>query len=154
MRRYHYADWDCAGTQREIGMKKRNSLRVPVTRGLRDIYAMDMHMAYQAACVGQFNVDAFSRLAAAISVVRSALEQHQTRNSLAIVTLDTAIDTLQAVRKKGDETNVWEISESERPSILSGIDMAEACIGTLDVALLAHTAARLLRDVCGEQEVR
>lgn len=131
-------------------MKKRNSLRVPVTRGLKDIYAMDMHMAYQAACVGQFNVEAFSRLAAAISVVRSALEQHQTTIPLAIVTLDAAIETLQAVRNKGDESDVWEITESERPSILSGIDMAEACIGTLDVALLAHTAARLLQDVCGE----
>lgn len=112
---------------------------------------MDMHMAYQAACVGQFNVEAFSRLAAAISVVRSALEQHQTKFPLAIVTLDAAIETLQAVRNKGDESNVWEITDTERPPILSGIDMAEACIGTLDVALLAHTAARLLQDVCGEQ---
>lgn len=115
---------------------------------------MDMHMAYQAACVGQFNVEAFGRLAAAISVVRSALEQHQTKIPLAIVTLDSAIETLQAVRKKGDESDVWEITESERPFVLSGIDMAEACIGTLDVALLAYTAARLLQDVCGEQDGR
>lgn len=132
-------------------MKKRNSLRVPVTRGLKDIYAMDMHMAYQAACVGKFSVEAFSRLAAAISVVRSALEQHQTRIAEAIPTLDTAIEALQGVRKRGDEHNVWEITESERPSILSGINMAEECIGTLDVALLANTAARLLEDVWGEQ---
>lgn len=111
---------------------------------------MDMRMAYQAACVGQFNVETFSRLAAAISVVRSALEQHQTKIPLAIVTLDAAIETLQMVRKRGDESNVWEITESERLSILSGIEMAEACIGTLDVALLAHTAARLLQDVYGE----
>lgn len=132
-------------------MKKRNSLRVPVTRGLKDIYAMDMHMAYQAACVGKFSVEAFSRLAAAISVVRSALEQHQTRISGAITTLDAAIETLQVVRKRGDEQNVWEIAESERPSVLSGINMAEECIGTLDVALLAQTAAWLLQDVWGEQ---
>lgn len=135
-------------------MKKRNSLRIPVTRGLKDIYAMDMHMAYQAACVGQFSVEAFSRLAAAISVVRFALEQHQTKIPHAIDTLDAAIETLQAVRKKGDESNVWEITESERPSVLSGVDVAEACIGTLDVALLAHSAARLLQDVCGEQSER
>lgn len=50
-----------------------------------------------------------------------------------------------------DETDVWELTESERPSILEGIAMAEQCIGTLDVALLAMTAARLLEDVCGEQ---
>ena len=112
---------------------------------------MDMHMAYKAACVGKLSVDAFSRLAAAISVVRSALEQHQTKISEAIPTLDTAIETLQVVRKRGDERDVWEITENERPSILSGIDMAEECIGTLDVALLANTAARLLQDVMGEQ---
>lgn len=132
-------------------MKKRNPLRVPVTHGLKDLYAMDMRLAYQAACVGQFNVVAFGRLAAAISVVRSALEQNQTKIPLAIDTLDAAIETLLAVRKKGDETDKWEITESELPTVLSGIDMAEQCIGTLDVALLAQTADKLLQDVCGEQ---
>jgi hypothetical protein len=128
-------------------MKKRSSLRVPVTSGLKDIYAMDMHAAYQAACVGQFTVVAFGRLAAAMSVVRSALEVNQTKLPLAIETLDVAIETLLKVRKKGDETGVWEITESERPSVLSGIDKAEECIGTLDVALLAQTAEKLLQSV-------
>jgi len=128
-------------------MKRINSLRVPVTRGLKDIYAMDMRIAYQAACLGQFNVVAFSRLAAAISVVRSALDQHQTTLPFAVTTLDAAIETLLAVRKRGDETEVWEITENERPSVLSGIDMVEQCIGTLDVALLAQTAEKLLQNI-------
>lgn len=108
---------------------------------------MDMHAAYQAACLGQFNVTAFGRMAAAISVVRSALEEHQTTLPLAIETLDAAIETLLAVRKKGDENGVWEITEQERPAVLSGIEMAEQCIGTLDVALLAQTALKLLESV-------
>lgn len=132
-------------------MKKISSLRVPVTRGLKDFYAMDMHLAYHAACAGQFNVVVFGRLAAAISVIRSALEQRQTKLPLAIETLDAAIETLLAVRKKGDETGVWEITEDERPQVLGGIDMAEQCIGTLDVALLTRTAKRLLKDVYGGQ---
>ena len=131
-------------------MKKRNTLRVPVTRGLKDIYAMDMHLAYQAACTGQFSVMFFSRMAAAISVVRTALERHQTKIPHAIETLDAAIETLQAVRKKGDETGVWEITEDERTIVYGGIDMAEQCIGTLDVALLAQTAGMLLEQVSGE----
>lgn len=132
--------------------KKKNPLRVPVTRGLKDIYAMDMHLAYQAACMGRFNVTAFGRLAAAISVVRTALERHQTRLPHAIATLDAAIAVLQEIREKGDETGCWEITESERPVVLSGIEMAEQSIGTLDVALLAQTAAGLLRNVYGKQE--
>jgi len=130
-------------------MKKINKLRIPVTRGLKDIYAMDMHLAYQVACAGQFNVTAFGRLAAAVSVVRSALDQKHTKIPLAIETLDAAIVTLLAVRHRGDETDQWEITESERPAVLSGIDMAEECIGTLDVALLEQTAAMLLQDICG-----
>jgi hypothetical protein len=125
-------------------MKKKKPLRVPVTQGLRDVYAMDMRLAYQSACLGQFNVTAFSRLAAAISVIRAALEQKQTRIEDAIETLDAAIETLKVVRQRGDETDVWEIGESERPSVLAGIDMAEQCIGTLDVALLEQTAGMLL----------
>lgn len=132
-------------------MKKRKPLRIPVTRGLKDIYAMDMHLAYQAACLGQFNVVSFGRLAAALSVVRSALVQNQTTNPDAIPTLDTSIETLLEVRRRGDETDEWEITESERPSVLAGIDMAEECIGTLDVALLERTAAMLLKQVSGEQ---
>lgn len=134
-------------------MRKRTPLRVPVTHGLKDIYAMDMHSAYQAACLGQFNVTSFGRLAAAISVVRSALEQKQSKIPLALETLDAAIETLMVVRKRGDETDAWEMSESERPSVLDGIDMAEQCIGTLDVVLLAQTADRLFRNVVsGETE--
>ncbi len=132
-------------------MKKKIPLRVPVTQGLKDIYAMDMHSAYQAACLGQFSVTSFGRLAAAISVVRTALEQKQTRIPLALETLDAAIGTLLSVRSRGDETDIWELTEDERPAILEGIEMAEQCIGTLDVALLAMTADRLLRDVSGEQ---
>lgn len=132
-------------------MKKKKPLRVPVTKGLKDIYAMDMHTAYQAACMDCFSVDTFGRLAAAISVVRSALEQKHTRIEGAIETLDAAIVTLLAVRQRGDATDVWEITECERPSVMAGIDMAEQCIGTLDVALLALTADRLLESISESQ---
>lgn len=110
---------------------------------------MDMHLAYHAACAGQFNVTAFSRLAAAISVVRTALAYKQTKIPLAIETLDAAIETLIAVRKKGDESDVWEITENERPAVIGGIDMAEQCIGTLDIGLLEQTARNLLQEVYG-----
>ena len=132
--------------------KKSGAIRVPVTHGLKDMYAMDMHLAYQAASIGQFNVTAFSRLAAALSVVLSALSQHNTQIPNAIATLDVAVETLQTVRTRGDTTGVWEITESERPSVLSGIEMAEHCIGTLDVALLEQTAAMLLEQLYGNQQ--
>lgn len=130
-----------------LQMKKKRPLRIPVTSGLKDLYAMDMYAAHQAACEGQFNLVAFGRLAAAISVVRTALEYHQTNIPLAITTLNMAIDALVAVKKRGDETGLWEITASERPAVFSGINMAEQCIGTLDVALLVQTAARLLQDI-------
>jgi hypothetical protein len=123
--------------------KKRTPLRVPVTQGLKDIYAMDMHLPYQAACEGRFTLVAFSRLAAALSVVRCALVQKNTQIPNAVETLDESIAILVAVRRRGDTTNVWEITEQERPVILSGIKVAEECIGVLDVALLAQTAATL-----------
>ena len=132
-------------------MKKINKLRVPVTHGLKDMYAMDMRLAYQAAYLGQFNVVAFARLAAAISVVRTALEHNRTKIPHAVETMDEAIVTLQAVRKKGDETDIWEITKDQLPSVLNGIDMAEQCIGTLDVGLLAQTADSLLQIIHGEQ---
>ena len=75
-------------------MKKRNQLRVPVTAGLKDMYAMDMHAAYQSACLGKFNVNAFGRLAAAISVVRTALVRHETKIQNAVELLDATIAVL------------------------------------------------------------
>lgn len=111
---------------------------------------MDMRLAYQAACLGQFNVQAFGRLAAAISVVRSALENKHSKIPLAIETLDKAIETLLQVRARGDATDLWEIAEADRPSVLEGIDMAEQCIGTLDVALLEQTARQLLQQLTRE----
>lgn len=133
--------------------KSGSRLHIPVTHGLKDLYAMDMHLAYQAACAEQFNVVSFGRLAAAISVVRSALTQHKTKIPNALTTLDLAVTTLHTVRIRGDATGVWEIIENERPSVLSGIDMAEQCIGTLHVALLEKTAQMLLQQLYGEQSV-
>jgi hypothetical protein len=131
-------------------MKKKNLLRVPVTEGLKNIYSMDMHAAYQAACLNRFNVNSFGRLAAAISVVRTALVAHETKIENAVPLLDSAIEVLLQVRHKGDETEVWEITEDQRPTVLTGIEVAEQCIGTLDVALLAETAHQLLQDVGAE----
>ena len=132
--------------------KKGSSIRVPVTHGLKDMYAMDMHLAYRAACSDQFTVTSFSRLAAALSVVLSALTQRDTQIPDAIATLNVAVETLQEVRARGDATGVWEITESERPAVLSGIEMAEHCIGTLDVALLEQTANMLLQQLYGDQQ--
>jgi hypothetical protein len=131
--------------------KSGSRLRIPVTHGLKDLYAMDMHLAYQAACAEQFNVISFSRLAAAVSVVRFALTRHKTKIPDAITTLDIAVNTLQTVRTRGDATGVWEITENERPGVLNGIEMAEHCIGTLHVALLEQTAQLLLQQLYGEQ---
>ncbi len=133
-------------------MKRKGPLRIPVTRGLKDIYSMDMRAAYQAARSGQFNPVAFGRLAAAVSVVRTALEQKQTKLPLAIETLDATIETLVAIRNRGDQTGVWEITESEFPLVLDGIDMVEQSIGTLDVALLERTAASLFQFMNAEQD--
>lgn len=130
--------------------KKHHPVRVPVTQGLKDLYAMDMHLPYQAACEGRFTVVAFGRLAAAISVVRTALVVKNTQIPDAVELLDKAIATLSAVRARGDATDVWEITEAERPSVLDGIAVAEQCIGVLDVALLENTAAMLFGEMVKE----
>lgn len=130
--------------------KKRPPLRIPVTRGLKDQYAMDMHLPYQAACEGRFSVTAFGRLAAAISVVRTALVAKNTQIPNAVELLDAAIATLSVVRVRGDATDIWEITEGERLSVLDGIEVAEHCIGVLDVALLESTAAILFEQMVNE----
>lgn len=131
--------------------KKPTNLRVPVTNGLKDIYAMDMHLPYQAACENRFSVTAFARMAVAISVVRTALVQKNTQIPNAVEILDAAIVTLTAVRARGDATDIWEITEEERPSVLAGIEVAEDCIGVLDVALLEQTAAMLMGQMSSPQ---
>ena len=111
---------------------------------------MDMHLPYQAACAGKFTVVGFGRMAAALMVVRSALELAQTRNPQAIEILDETLNMLQKIRQRGDTTEVWEITEEERPAILHGIEMAEQCIGTLTTTQLEQTADMLLQQVVTE----
>jgi hypothetical protein len=135
-----------------MNTKKKNSLHVPVTHGLKDMYAMDMHLAYKAASLGQFNVIAFSRLAAAMSVILSALTQHGSNDSDALAVLNSAVETMQSVRNRGDSSDIWEINASELPVVLSGIEMAEQCMGTLNVALLEQTAKLLLEQLYGDQK--
>lgn len=124
-------------------MKKITPIRIPVTAGLKDSYALDMHTAYQAACLGKLNVVLFSRLACAIAVVLTALEHKHTHLPNAVEVLDAAVAALVQVRVRGDETDIWAFTETEFPVVLDGIFMVEQCIGTLDVALLERTAASL-----------
>lgn len=135
-----------------MNSKKGSPLRVPVTHGLKDVYAMDMHLAYQAAINGHFNVVAFSRLASALSVILSALTQQQTKMPDAIQVLNSAVDTLQNVRNRGDTTGIWAIREFELPVVRDGIEIAERCIGTLTVSLLEQTAEMLLQQLYGDQK--
>lgn len=123
--------------------KRKDVLRVPVTHGLKDIYAMDMYLPYEAAVAGRFSLTAFSRLAAAIAVVRTALGSRNTPSPDAVAALDAAISVLSAVRARGDASDHWVIEAGELPVVLAGIEAAEECIGILDVALLAQTAERL-----------
>ena len=60
------------------------------------------------------------------------------------------IITLITVRARGDATDIWEIMETELPSVLSGIEVAEQCIGVLDVALLEQTADALFIQMTDE----
>jgi hypothetical protein len=131
-------------------MKKRSKVRIPVTQGLKDVYAMDMHLPYQSACAGQFNVVAFSRLAAAISVVRTALDQTGKGSPEAVAALDQAVETLLEIRHRGDGGGVWEINETERPVVLAGIQAAEECIGILSVDRLQAAADTLLMQLANE----
>ena len=130
--------------------RKRPPLHIPVTHGLKDVYAMDMYLPYQAACEGRFSVTAFARLAAAISVVRTALVKKNTNIPNAVEILDEAITALVAVRKRGDETDIWEITEADLPIVLRGIEVAEECIGLLDVGLLEQTASMLFQLTCAK----
>jgi hypothetical protein len=108
--------------------------------------------SYKAASLGQFNVIAFSRLAAALSVILSALTQRGTNDADALAVLNSAVETLQTVRTRGDTTDKWEINEAELPLVLNGIEMAEQCMGTLNVALLEQTANLLLAQLYGDQK--
>lgn len=128
-------------------MKKIKSPRIPVTRGLKDIYGMDMHVAYQAACENRFSVTHFSRLAVAISNVRAAIAYKNIKDEESEKLIDDAIAVLMQVRQHGDETGEWLIPEESKDIVLNGINKADECLGTLDVSLLQETAARLLREM-------
>lgn len=131
--------------------RTKKPLHVPVTNGLKDIYALDMYLPFQAACEKRFSVTAFARLATAISVIRTALVHKNTQIPNAVETLDAAIITLITVRARGDATDIWEILDTELPTVLSGIEVAEQCIGVLDVALLEQTADTLFIQMTDEQ---
>jgi len=89
-------------------MKKINKLRIPVTHGLKDMYAMDMRLAYQAAYLGHLMLWLLHVWQRLFSVIRLRSSITRPKIPHAIETLDEAIVTLQAVRKKGDEADIWK----------------------------------------------
>jgi hypothetical protein len=128
-------------------MKKLSTHRLPVSQSLNDLYELNMHLPYQAACSGKFTVVAFGHLAAALSVVRYALEFFHIKSADAIPALDSALETLHAVRMRGDKSDVWEITTDELPVIQRGIQTAEHCIAIFSTAPLQHASDMLLMHI-------
>lgn len=119
-------------------------VNVPVTQGLLDSLAQDMHFALMGMESNDNSPDNWKKLGRVIFIVALTADDNERVGFGDKVLLDSAVLTLKAISDREERTKVWHMAEADRSSLINGAIAAENIIPLLDYRKLssANTAFR------------
>lgn len=119
-------------------------VNVPVTQGLLDSLAQDMHFALMGMESNDNSPDNWKKLGRVIFIVALTADDNERVGFGDKVLLDSAVLTLKAISDREERTKVWSTTEMDREALTNGAIAAENIIPLLDYRKLssANTAFR------------
>lgn len=113
-------------------------VNVPVTQGLLDDLAQDMHFALMGMESNDNSPDNWKKLGRVIFVVALTADDNERVGFGDKVLLDSAVLTLKAISDREERTKVWTMTEADRSSLINGAIAAENIIPLLDYRKLSE----------------
>ena len=119
-------------------------VNVPVTQGLLDDLAQDMHFALMGMESNDNSPDNWKKLGRVIFIVALTADDNERVGFGDKVLLDSAVLTLKAISDREERTKVWSTTKMDREALTNGAIAAENIIPLLDYRKLseANTAFR------------
>jgi len=113
-------------------------VNVPVTQGLLDSLAQDMHFALMGLGYQDNSPDNWKKLGRVIFVVSIAADDNDRVGHGDRVMLDSAVLTLKSISDRELRTKVWSTTEMDREALTNGAIAAERVIPLLDYRKLSE----------------
>lgn len=124
-----------AGNKKPRKKHVRRPVGTPIT-GLCDQFGLIMQTANTAAKLGCFDEHQFDRLAEVFNCIRGAMSLVPPRDPGIVRVIDGAMRVLIEVGKRAGSSGSWQVRDSERDTLLTGIDKIEEHLPKMNVLTL------------------
>jgi len=121
-------------------------VRVPITRGVVDSYAQDLHFPLMAAELGHFTTESFDKIGAALNVVWGALQFKPPKDPAVLIVIESGMRTMNECAQRGDGTGIWKLTPIELASVTAAANKAEEALphlNGLDIRNAMHHLAQV-----------
>ena len=116
-------------------------VNVPVTQGLLDSLAQDMHFALMGMESNDDSPDNWKRLGRVICITSIASDDNDRVGRSDNILVDSAVLTLQAISDREVRTGRWHVTDLDRTALTNGAVAAERVLPLLDYRRLNAACA-------------
>lgn len=122
-----------------VGMSKSRKpyrpkpVRIPITKGLIDQFAQELHFSLMKAHLGYFTTVEFDKIGTCFNTIYGALDLRPPKDKTILVAIEGAMRAMNDCSKRGDTSGVWTLRVTEIAAVRAGAQKAEEALALLDV---------------------
>ncbi|OIR10999.1 hypothetical protein GALL_71700 [mine drainage metagenome] len=118
-------------------------LRIPITKGLHDQFAQEMHFSLMKANLGHFSTVEFDKIGRCFNTIYGALDLKPPKDKSLLVAIEGAMRAMNECAARGDTSGIWTLRITELAAVRAGVKKAEEALALLDVTTV-YQAMKLL----------
>jgi hypothetical protein len=122
----------------------------PITRGLLDSFAQELHFSLLTARAGHFNTTSFDKIGGTLNVIWGALELRKPQFNTERLVIEGGMRTMNEVADRGDKTGTWMLTLTQIATVTAAANKAEEALQFLNVLDL-YRSMQKLREVRAEE---
>lgn len=118
-------------------------VNTPITRGLVDSFAQELHFSLLAARAGYFSTATFDKIGATFNVLWGALELRKPKHQAERLVIEGGMRAMNECAERGDRTGVWTLTLPQIASVTAAAIKAEEVLPQLSVLDLYRSMQKL-----------
>ncbi|HAF43456.1 MAG TPA: hypothetical protein DCK83_00545 [Gallionellaceae bacterium] len=128
-------------------------LRIPITRGLIDQFAQELHFSLMKAQLGYFTTVEFDKIGTCFNTIYGALDLKPPKDKTILVAIEGAMRAMNDCSKRGDTSGVWALRVTEIAAVRAGAQKAEEALALLDVTTVYQSIKQLEAEQRAEERL-
>lgn len=116
--------------------RKIRPLKIPVTPGLLDQFAQELHFTLMAAGLGSFSKTSFDKIGGCLNCIYGALVLRPPKDTSIMLVIEGAMRAMNECGQRGTRSGIWSLTTLERAAVSAGVQKSEEALVALDVMVL------------------